>query len=74
MEDIDAMFLPQRTYKVKPTWTTGMTVWIGFLSDVLEMVTGLSLVFMLISFLTWFCESLLYFIRKEMVMGLGFEL
>jgi len=61
MEDVDPMFLPQRTYKLKPTWTTQMVVWIGFLAEVLEMVTALSLVFMLISFLTQFCESLLYF-------------
>jgi len=51
MEYVDRMFLPQRTYKLKPTWTTGMTVWISFLSEVFEMVTALSLVFMLISFL-----------------------
>jgi len=51
MEDVDRMFLPQRTYKVKPTWTTGMTVWIGFLSEVLEIVPTVSLVFILISFL-----------------------
>jgi len=51
MEDVDRMFLPQRTYKLKPICIIGMTGWIGFLSDVLEMVTALSLVFMLISFL-----------------------
>jgi len=51
MEDVDRMFLPQRTYKLKPTWTTEMIMWIGFLAEVLEMVTALSLVFMLISFL-----------------------
>jgi len=51
MEDVDRMFLPQRTYKLKPTWTIEMIVWIGFLSEVLEMVTALSLVFILISFL-----------------------
>jgi len=51
MEDVDRMFLPQRTYKLKPTWATEMTAWIGFLFEVLEMVTALSLVFMLISFL-----------------------
>jgi len=50
MEDVDHMFLPQRPYKLKPTWTTEMIVWIGFLAEVLEMVTALSLVFMLISF------------------------
>ena len=50
MEDVDRMFIPERTYKLKPTWSTEMTVWIGF-SEVLEMVTALSLVFMLISFL-----------------------
>jgi len=51
MEDVDRMFIPQRTYKLKPTWTTEMIVWIGFLSEGLEMVTALSLVFMLISFI-----------------------
>ena len=51
MEDVDRIFLPQRAYKVKPTWATERTLWIGFLSEVLETVTALSLVFMLISFL-----------------------
>jgi len=51
MEDVDRMFLPQRTYTLKPTWATEITVWIGLLSEGLEMVTALSLVFMLISFL-----------------------
>jgi len=51
MEDVDRMFLPQRTYKLKPTWTTEIIAWIGFLLEVLEMVTALSLVFMLISLL-----------------------
>jgi len=51
MEDVDSVFLPQRTYKLKPTWTTGMTAWIGFLSEVWKIVTALALVFMLISFL-----------------------
>jgi len=51
MEDVDRMFLPERTYKLKPTWTIEMILWIGFLAEVLEMVTVLSLVFMLISFL-----------------------
>jgi len=51
MEDVDRMFLPQRTYKLKPKWSIEKIVWIGFLSEVLEMVTVLSLVFMLISFL-----------------------
>jgi len=45
MEDVDRMFLPQRTYKLKPTWTTERIRWIGFLAKVLEMVTALSLVF-----------------------------
>ena len=39
------------TYKLKPTWTTGTTAWIGFLLEILEMVTPPSLVLMLISFL-----------------------
>jgi len=51
MEDVDRMFLPQRTYKLKPTWATEMRLWICFLSEVLEMVAALSLVFMLISLL-----------------------
>jgi len=51
MEGVERMFLPQGTYKLKPTWTTEMIVWIGFLAEVLEMVMALSLVFMLISFL-----------------------
>jgi len=51
MENVDRMFVPQRTYKLKPTWTIEMIVWIGFLAEVLEKVTALSLVFMLISFL-----------------------
>ena len=45
------MFLPQKTYKLKPTWTIGITMWIGIIAEVLEIVTALSLVFMLISFL-----------------------
>ena len=48
MEDVDRKFLPQRTYKLKPTCATEMTLWIGFLSEVFEMVAALSLVFMLI--------------------------
>jgi len=51
MEGVDRMFLSQRTYKLKPTWTTEMILSIGFLAEVLEMVTALSLVFMWISFL-----------------------
>jgi len=51
MADVDSMFFPQRTYKLKPTWTTGMTVGIVLLSEVLEMLTALSLGFMLISYL-----------------------
>jgi len=45
------MFIPQRNYKLKPTWTIEMIVWIGLLAEVLEMITALSVVFMLISFL-----------------------
>jgi len=48
MDDVDRMFLPQRTYKLKPTWIIGMTVWFGFLSEVLEKVTAHSFVFILI--------------------------
>jgi len=51
MEDVDRMFIPQRTYKLKPTWTTAMIAEIGFLAEVLQMVMALSLLFMLISFL-----------------------
>jgi len=73
MEDVNCMFLPQRTYKLKPTWATEMTVWIGFLSEVLETVTALSLVFKLISFLIEFCESLLYFHNEGNGVGLRFQ-
>jgi len=73
MEDVDRMFLPQRTYKLKPTWTTEMIVWIGFLAEVLEMITALSLVFMLISFLIKFCKSLLYFHKEGNGGGLRFQ-
>ena len=34
MEDVDRMFFPQRTYKLKPTWTIERIVWIGFLAEV----------------------------------------
>jgi hypothetical protein len=34
MEDVDRMFLPHRTYKLKPTWTIERIVWIGFLAEV----------------------------------------
>jgi len=70
MKDVDRMFLPQRTYKLKPTWTIEMTMWIGFLAEALEIITAHSLVFKLILFLIRFCESLLYF-HKE---GNGFGL
>jgi len=73
MEDVDRMFLPQTIYKLKPTWTTRMTTWIGFLWEVLEMVTALSLVFILISLLICFCESLLYFFKEANGVGLRFR-
>jgi len=50
MEDVDRIFIPQRTYKLKPTWTIGMTAWIGFIAQVLKIVIALSLLFILISF------------------------
>ena len=34
MEDVDRIFLPYRTYKLKPTWTIERIVWIGFLAKV----------------------------------------
>jgi len=73
MEDVDSMFLPQRTYKLKPTSVTERTPWIGFLSQVLEMVMALSLVFMLISFLIPFCKTLLYFHKEGNGVGLRFQ-
>jgi len=50
MEDVDRIFIPQRTYKLKPTWTIEMTTWIGFIAQVLKIVIALSLLFILISF------------------------
>jgi len=35
MKDVDCIFLPRGTYKQKPPWTIGMTVWTDFLVEVL---------------------------------------
>jgi len=74
MQDADRMFLPQRTYKLRPTWATEITVSIGFQSEVWRWLRLFLWCLCSFRFLSDFPKVCFIFIRKKMVLGLGFKL